>query len=38
MKKKLKHGSGKATIWEMIMARGVGRIVHIEGNLNKELY
>jgi hypothetical protein len=37
-KKKLKHGGGKVTVWGMITAFGVGRIVRIEGNLNKELY
>jgi hypothetical protein len=34
----VKHRGGKVMIWGMIMARGVGRIVRIEGNLNKELY
>src|SRR6267378_3412301 len=29
---------GKVTIWGMITAHGVGDIVRIEGNLNKELY
>jgi len=38
MKKKVKHGGGKVTVWGMITAKGVGRIVRIEGNLNKELY
>jgi len=37
-RKKLKHGGGKVTVWGMITACGVGRIVRIEGNLNKELY
>jgi len=37
-KKKVKHGGGKVTVWGMITAKGVGRIVRIEGNLNKELY
>jgi len=37
-KKKVKHGGGKVTVWGMITAQGVGRIVRIEGNLNKELY
>ncbi len=37
-KKKVKHGGGKVTIWGMITAHGVGHIVRIEGNLNKELY
>jgi hypothetical protein len=37
-KKKLKHGGGKVTVWGMITAFGVGHIVRIEGNLNKELY
>ena len=37
-KKKVKHGGGKVTVWGMITAFGVGRIVRIEGNLNKELY
>jgi hypothetical protein len=37
-KKKVKHGGGKVTVWGVITAKGVGRIVQIEGNLNKELY
>jgi hypothetical protein len=37
-KKKIKHGGRKVTIWGIITAWGVGRIVKIEGNLNKELY
>ena len=37
-KKKVKHGGGKVTVWGMITSKGVGRIVRIEGNLNKELY
>jgi hypothetical protein len=37
-KKKVKHGGGKVTVWAMITAKGVGRIVRIEGNLNKDLY
>lgn len=37
-KKKLKHGGGKVVVWGMITPFGVGRIVRIEGNLNKELY
>lgn len=37
-KKKVKHSGGKVTVWGMITAQGVGRIVRIEGNLNKELY
>jgi hypothetical protein len=37
-KKKVKHGGGKVTVWGMITAQGVGHIVRIEGNLNKELY
>jgi len=37
-KKKIKHGGRKVTIWGIITARGVGRIVRIEGNLTKELY
>jgi hypothetical protein len=37
-KKKVKHGGGKVTVWGMITEQGVGRIVRIEGNLNKELY
>jgi len=37
-KKKVKHGGGKVTVWGMITAHGVGRIIRIEGNLNKELY
>lgn len=37
-KKKVKHGGGKVTVWGMITAQGVGRLVQIEGNLNKELY
>ena len=36
-KKRVKHGSEKM-VWEMITAQGVGHIVCIEGNLNKELY
>ena len=37
-KKKLKHGGGKVTVWGLITPFGVGHIVRIEGNLNKELY
>lgn len=37
-KKKVKHGGGKVTVWGLITAQGVGRIVRIEGNLNKKLY
>jgi hypothetical protein len=37
-KKKVKHGGGKVTVWGMITAYGVGHIVRIEGNLNKDLY
>jgi len=39
-KKKLKHGGRKVTVVcvGMITASGVGCIVHIKGNLNKELY
>ena len=37
-KKKVKHGNGKVGVWGMITPYGVGRIVWIEGNLNKELY
>ncbi|KAJ3540571.1 hypothetical protein NMY22_g4234 [Coprinellus aureogranulatus] len=36
-KKKLKHSSGKVTVWGMIMWEGVGRLVHIYGNLNSQL-
>ena len=36
-KKKVKHSGGKVTVWGMITAQGVGHIVRIEGNLNKEL-
>jgi hypothetical protein len=37
-KKKMKHGGGKVTIWGMVTSVGVGHIVRIEGNLNKDLY
>jgi DDE superfamily endonuclease len=37
-KKKVKHGGGKVTVWGMITAHGVGRIVRIEGNLTAVLY
>ena len=37
-KKKVKHSNGKVVVWEMITPYGVGHIVRIEGNLNKELY
>jgi len=37
-KKKVKHSGGKVTVWGMITAQGVGWIIQIEGNLNKELY
>lgn len=35
---KVKHGEAKVIIWEMIMAQGVGTIICIKGNLNKEVY
>ena len=38
MKKKVKHSNGKVVVWGMITPYGVGHIVQIEGNLNKELY
>lgn len=37
-KKKVKHGGGKVTVWGMITAERIGQIVHIKGNLTKELY
>jgi hypothetical protein len=38
MKDMVKHSGGNVTVWGMIMAQGVGQIIWIEGNLNKELY
>jgi hypothetical protein len=37
-KKKVKHGSGKVTVWGMITYWGVGRLVQIKGNMDKFLY
>ncbi|CAK5267780.1 unnamed protein product [Mycena citricolor] len=37
-KKRVKHGGGKITVWGMITPHGLGRLVRIDGNLNKELY
>ena len=37
MKKNVKHGSGKVVVWAMITAKGVGCILRIKRNLNKEL-
>ncbi|RXW12442.1 hypothetical protein EST38_g13411 [Candolleomyces aberdarensis] len=37
-KKKVKHGGGKVTVWGMITAQGVGRLVRIDGSLNASLY
>ena len=37
-KKKVKYGGEKVTVWRMITAWGVGRLVQIKGNLTKELY
>jgi hypothetical protein len=34
----VKHGSGKVTVWGMITPHSLGWLVHIEGNLQKELY
>ena len=38
MKKKVKYGNGKVVVWGMITPYGVGCIVQIKGNLNKEFY
>ena len=37
-KKKVKHGGSKVTVWGMITYPAVGRIVHIEGNMDRFLY
>lgn len=38
IKKKVKHRGGKITVWALVTVKGVGQIVQIEGNLNKNLY
>ncbi|CAK5263733.1 unnamed protein product [Mycena citricolor] len=37
-KKKVKGGREKVTVWGMITLEGLGRLVHIEGNMDKFLY
>jgi hypothetical protein len=36
--KKVKHGGGKVTVWGMITPHSLGRLVRIQGNLQKDLY
>jgi hypothetical protein len=37
-KKKVKHGGWKVMVWGMITYWGVGRLVRIEGNMDRFLY
>jgi hypothetical protein len=37
-KKNMKHGGGKVTVWGMVTPYGLGRLVRIEGNMDRFLY
>ncbi|KAF8642965.1 hypothetical protein AX16_009295 [Volvariella volvacea WC 439] len=36
--KKVKHGGGHVMVWGCITSSGLGRLVRIEGNMNRFLY